>query len=351
MTIALTKRGLSRWGQSIALLCLTFPALAQTQTATPSVQELVKKYLARTEEYSAAFKNLSAEETKYIENYEADGTLKNYRTIISELLVYQPTVAGIIPAEYRSVRSVNGKPLPDAEKRALKMFEDIGKAKSARDEWDRVFKEWSKYDQGQSWWGFTINQGIALKSSLPYFVFGLLGQEEVAGRKTYVVYYRQIAPSPNYTGPTYLVNDIRKFDAYRQYPVLFVGKLWLDVETQRLHREERAMVVYLPTEKLGFTTHEQLRAILTSGQAGDLLTLMPVRWQFTYQASELGILMPKTIEINLYHHFYQPKITTETATGLGLPELRIGHRTRYDYGAFKRFDVTTEETKREIIKP
>ncbi len=331
----------------VACLCFTMVARASAQTVAPSVQEIIRNYLVRTEEYSVAFKNLSAEETKYIENYEADGTLKNYRTIVSELLVYQPTKSEIAPAEYRSVRSVNGKPLPDAEKRALKMFEDIGKARSVRDEWDRVFKEWSKYDQGQSWWGFTINQGIALKSSLPYFAFGLLGQEEIAGRKTNVVFYRQVAPSPNYTGPTYLVNDIRKFDAYRHYPVLFIGKLWLDAETQQLHREERVMVIYVPTEKLGYTTHGQLREILMSGKASDLLVLTPARWQFTYQASEFDILMPKTIEINLFNHFYQPK----SETGLGAPELRLGHRTRYDYGAFKRFDVSSDESKREIIKP
>ena len=329
----------------LIISCVLTNALAQT--ATPSVQELIKKYLARAEEYSATFKNLSAEETKYIENYEADGTLKNYRTIVSELLVYQAAKAEIAPSEYRSVFSVDGKPLPNAEKRALKMFEDITKAKSVNDEWERVRKEWAKYDQGQTWWGFTINQGIALKSSLAYFVFALLGEEEVAGRKSYVVFYRQVAPSPNYTGPTYLVNDIRKFDAYRNWPVLFVGKLWLDAETYQLHHEERAMVIYLPTEKLGFTTHAQLREILSGARANELLKLFPARWRLTYQASEFGIMTPKQIEISYYNHFYQPK----TETGLGTPELRLGHRTRYDYGAFKRFDVSAEETKREIIKP
>ena len=324
-----------------------FSAFAQAQTATPNVQELVRKYLTRTEEYSTAFKNLSAEETKYIENYEADGTLKNYRTIVSELLVYQAAKAEIAPAEYRSVRSVDSKPLPNAEKRALKMFEDITKAKSVNDEWDRVFKEWSKYDQGQAWWGFTINQGVALKSSLAYFVFALLGEEEIAGRKSYVVFYRQVAPSPNYTGPTYLVDNIRKLDAYRNLPVLFVGKLWLDAETYQLHREERAMVIYLPTAKLGYTTHAQLREILSGARANELDKLFPARWRLIYQASEFGIMTPKQIEISFYHHFYQPK----TEAGLGIPELRLGHRTRYDYGAFKRFDVTSEETKREVIKP
>ncbi len=328
-------------------LCLVIAPWASAQTAQPSVQELVRKYLVRAEEYGAAFKNLSAEETKYIENHEADGTLKNYRTIVSELLVYQALTEGVVPAEYRSVRSVDGKLLPSAEKRALKMFEDITKAKSANDEWERVRKEWSKYDQGQTWWGFTINLGIALKSSLPYFVFARLGEELIAGRKTHIVFYRQVAPSPHYTGPTYLVNTIRKFDDYRQGPVFFVGKLWLDAETCQLHREERAMVVYLPTEKLGFSTYEQLREILTGGRANELHKLFPARWLLTYQPSEFGIMTPKQIEISFYSHVYRQK----TATGFDPPELRLGHRTRYDYSAFKRFDVSAEESKREVIKP
>ena len=321
---------------------------AQTPILTPKLDEIITKYLARTDEYSAAFKNLTAEETKEIAVYEADGTLKSHRSIVSELLVYQPTATTgqNWTAEYRSVRSVDSQPLPDAEKRAVKLFEQIAKAKSSYDEWERVRKEWAKYDIGQSWWGFTINQGVAVKASRSYYGFALLGTEEQAGRKVLIVYYRQLAPSPNYTGPIYLINNIRLPAALRSLPPLFVGKLWLDAETYQIWREERAMVIYPPNEKFAYGSYQQMRDVLASPAAGQLTALMLARWKLSYQPSEFGILTPREIEISFYNHFRQEK----TETGLGKPELLLGHQTRYLYSSFKRFNVTGEETKREIIK-
>jgi hypothetical protein len=338
---------LKRCLSGVALLGLIFLPLVYAQTVTPTAQTLITKYLTRADEYSATFKNLTTEETKYIEDFDADGKLKKQRTIVSELLVYQPMRGDSIPAEYRSVRSVDGKPLPDPEKRALKMFDDIAKAGSVNDEWERVRKEWAKYDGEYTWWGFTINQAVALRGSRDYCVFALLGQEEIAGRKTHVVFYRQVAPSPSYTGPTYLVNSIRKFDRYRDYPALFVGKLWLDAETFQLHREERAMGIYAPNEKVNFVTYGQLRDLLSSPRASEFNNLVVARWRLAYQPSEFGIMTPKEIEISFYDQFRQEK----TAAGSAAPELRLGHRTRYTYGSFKRFTVTGEETKKEIIKP
>ncbi|MEO7192111.1 MAG: hypothetical protein ABI051_13750 [Vicinamibacterales bacterium] len=95
------------------------------------LDRFVTRFLATTEEYQKAFRNLVAEETLTIEVYRASGELEKRRQIVSDLLVYHSSRDGSdATTECRDVRSVDGKAVAKHGERALKLFVNASKADS-----------------------------------------------------------------------------------------------------------------------------------------------------------------------------------------------------------------------------
>src|SRR5690349_10436969 len=90
--------------------------------AQTDAETWLARHLAEATKYEDIFKNLMAEETKLMEVFDATGQLRQKRTVISDLLVYQSARDDNLIAEYRNVRSVDGAAIPDYEERAADLF-------------------------------------------------------------------------------------------------------------------------------------------------------------------------------------------------------------------------------------
>ena len=94
-----------------------------------------------------AFLNLVAEETKVIETFDSSGRLNKRHEIVSDLLVYQsPRSSGEQRNELRDVRSVDGKPVNNRDKRILDLIRQAAKTDSVEKELARIARESQRYD-------------------------------------------------------------------------------------------------------------------------------------------------------------------------------------------------------------
>ena len=90
----------------------------------------------------------------------------------------------------------------------------------------------------------------------------------------------------------------------------FRGRLWLDAETAQLRREVREMMLRLPS-----LTHP----------------LVLYRFDLEYADSRFGFLTPRRIVVTIY---------SRGRTGADKkPELLLGGKVTFEYGAFSRFAV------------
>ncbi len=237
----------------------------------------------QTQKYDAEFKNLLADEIKTFETFDRDGDVKKRTVIESNFIVLQSEKSADSTAEYRSVTKVNGETVGDVERRNADLFEQISKAKSAREELEKIQKESSRYDKNLEISGFTLLQSPVLDDALrPFFEFSMLGRENVGGREVFVVGYRQTKQSPNI-----LINqknssdkglnlnlEVDLPDSFKKSEVFLRGKLWIDAETFQIWREEREVAA----------TKDSSAVVLQ-------------RSEFEYQPSDFGILVPKQISL------------------------------------------------------
>ena len=172
---------------------------------------------------------------------------------------------------------------------------------------DRVSnEEQRRYDLGYQVTGFTLHQALALRSLCrPQFHFEIAGREGTTP-KLLVVSYQQIGPcrEVGYTIP--LPRDLRDGEFRHR------GRLWLDVTTAQLWREERELWV---RPKAG-------------GQEFRL-----IRSEYEYAPSNFDLLLPRRIRMDISDH--ARRVRGRTAY------LDLGGRITMSYGAFSRFDVST----------
>ncbi len=268
----------------VALFCL-FSALgvsAQTTAAAtpaPDLPTIISEAAKQSENYRLAFKNLIAVETKTSNNYDKNGVLKNSKIIESDFLVYQSAKDADSIAELRNVTKVNGKAVPDSQKRSDALFTELQKSSTLRKELEKIENESSKYDDTIEISGVTLSQAVALKDKFrPYFDFSLAGTEKSADGDVYVVNYLQTKKSPfillnskdknldesldfNFSLP----GSLKKKDAFLR------GKLWIDARTFCVRREEREL----------FVQPENPVVLLSTN--------------FAYQPGDYDIMVPKSI--------------------------------------------------------
>ncbi len=302
----------------LALICsFCFPIKAQVDAET-----WLARHQVEATKYEDTFKNLMAEETKLMEVFDLNGQLRQKRTVIADLLVYQSARDDNLIAEYRNVRNVDGAPIPNYEERATDLFEVLTKMKSLRNEMAKLNDDWLKYDIGRRFWGYTVTQGRLFKA-LRAAVRGLIaGRETINDRDTVIVVFEQLAQSRAVWGadPEEVLNDIPGLRNRVNVRTRYRGKLWLDKETGQLWKQE----VELVADYVNFAQPQVM-----------------IRWEQEYQPSDLGILTPKKF---VFSWFSNMRNRETSAAQLGLTS-----RTTYSYGKFRRFDVSSEESKKELI--
>ena len=268
----------------LVLLCVGL-FTAQTAEVTVNLTEILQNANLQTQKYEAEFKNLLAAETKTFETFDREGNVKKRTVIESNFIVLQSekNTNGSVTAEYRSVTKVDGKEVGDVEKRNADLFEQIAKAKSVKEELERIQKESSRYDKNIEISGFTLLQAPVLDDVLrPFFEFSMLDREVIGGREVFVVSYRQTKQSPNILINQKNFNNqglILSFeadlpDSFKKSDVFLRGKLWIDAETFQIWREERELTA-----------------------AKDSNNFVLQRSDFEYQPSDFGILVPKQISL------------------------------------------------------
>lgn len=305
------------------VFCLALRATRAQQTSSPlppnppaptqaDIEQVLTQFMARADEYEAAFKNLMAEETKIIEAFQSSGELAKQRRIISDLIVYQSPRDSQETAEYRNARVVDGKPVEKRDERALKLLIGAAQADSIEKELRRINQESRQYEFNFHYSGFTINQGWPLRKWRDFYRFELIGQEPIAGQDAVVLRYQQTKLIPEAKSKFSLPSE------FTERQVLQRGRLWLDLRTSQLWREEKEWTVRHPS-------------------VAEPLVL--IRQEMTYAPSSFGILVPQHFVFNSFLHFRHRKKEP--------PVFLLGGRTTYTYGVFKRFDVTGEESDKK----
>jgi hypothetical protein len=270
------------------------------------LKQLVRQASLSVSEYKARFKDLTADEDQKVEEYDGEGKLKRQRRIASDLVVYQSQLDPTQMVEYRDVKSVDGIAIKKREARLVSILNKSVKADSVKKELDRIYRESRRYDLEHSFYGMTLNQGLPLgENAREAFQFKFAGREQIDGHDVIVLEYQQVSQTPDIT-----FNLSSLPPALKGAEGFYRGRLWLDVETARLRREVREMTLRLPS-----LSHP----------------LVLFRFDLDYADSHFGFLTPRRITVTTY---------SRGRTGADQkPELLLGGKVTFEYGAFSRFAV------------
>ncbi len=255
-------------------------------TPPPTLDTILSESQKQTDFYRETFKNLLAEELKTFEEFDKKGNSDKKSTVKSSFLVYQSGKNSKTTAELRNVLEVNGKLIPDSQKRGEEFLAELDKQTTLESELKKLEKESSKYDNSWTVYGLTLNEAVALAPNLrPVFDFKLLGTESYQGNEVYVVSYQQTKKSPNISVDNkdlspdefYLSFGLNLPGELKKEGVFLRGKLWIDAKTFQIWREEQE---------------------LTAQVSQPIVILSTI---FEYQTSDYGILVPKNIALTIFN--------------------------------------------------
>lgn len=261
--------------------------VVSAQNPTVPLETVLNEAQKQSENYREAFKNLLADELKTFEDFDKRGESDGKTVVKSSFLVYQSGKDAKATAELRNVLEVNGKPIPDSQKRGEEFLAELDKQTTLESQLKKLEKEGSKYDKSWQVYGLTLNQAVALAPNLrSVFDFQLIGTETFQGAEVFVVSYQQKTKSPNIainekdkSKPGELAvnfnldipGDLKKQDVFLR------GKLWIDAKTFQIRREERELTARTNDPVMIFSSI------------------------FEYQPSDFGILVPKTISMTVFN--------------------------------------------------
>jgi hypothetical protein len=277
------------------------------QAPTPAeIVQWISRYKATGAEYEKVFLNLVAEETKVIEILDSSDRVKKRREIVSDLLVWQPSrTSQGQTAEYRDVRSVDGKPVKNRDKRMLDLIRQAGKTDSIEKELARIVGEGTRYDRDCSVDNTTIYSGsFTLRDHVR---FEWVGRDQIGGSEVVIIDYREVG-STVVTMPSY-------WKGMGLSAIFARGRLWLDATTSQLRQERFEVVGVHPA-------------------ASEPLTLFRVKRENIQRDDSLGILTPKRIVVDFFDDLKTQKNKAPVFGGVC--------RTTLTYGSFRRFGATAQ---------
>lgn len=310
-------------------------AAAKPPAFSESTRDFLQRASNEVEYYIMRFADLTADEAREMETFDAAGHSRLKRTMRSAVVVYRLRSEPWLVIEFRDVTALDGKEIKGHSERAAKMWTEIAKARNAQEEVKLIRLDSERYDIGLQATGFTLYEGLPLRQQCAgAFVFAEAAPEQENARTLRVFNYAQTKPCEVIT---------YHFELPRQYAeakIVHTGQLRIDAETAQIVREERS--VYLGDFKGPRAAHVVLG----------------------YTASAFGLLLPKVITIELFgipdqslNATYTPSTTRATHSGAAvigpaptsLPEALasanfvLRARMVQTYGAFTRFEVSTAE--------
>lgn len=247
------------------------------------VEFIIAEAAKRSTEYIEAFRNLLAVETKTFEVFDKSGAVKKRRSVTSNFIAYQLSKSDGEIVEYRHVIAVDGRPLENAEARAQDFFEKIVDSESSAKELERIRKESLRFDDEIQINGLTLYQAVPLQPSVrDSLEIGLDRIEAYAGRRVYIISYRQKEPSPairvnqndNVMRSRAALDYELGISSKKPLNARIRGTFWIDTETFQIWREVRELTVR-PDEFVDDVVAE--------------------RTEFTYRSSEFSVLTPSSI--------------------------------------------------------
>ena len=283
-----------------------------TVPSAAEVDQIVARVLESSAAYRKTFRNLTAEETKDLEQFDKSGRVNKRRRIVGDLLVYQ-AARGADPVEYRDVREVDGQPVKQRSERALTLLQRAMSAASLERELQVIGRESQRYDFNYHVSGLTINQGSLGPMFRSEYRVDWVGREQLDGHDVVVLDYRLTAPMP-LSSPFLAGLDKGLFPNFGANAADIRARIWADATTFQLRRDRWQIVALNPAlpDALIFLNRES-----------------------TYGDSRFGILTPRRI---LYDFHGRTGGTKQK------PSITLTARMTFTYDAFRRFDVATEET-------
>lgn len=271
--------------------------------------------------YSEAFKNLLAEETKVFETFDKNGGKKVKRTVGSTFIVYGLQNADGQIVEFRNVTAVDGKLVGGTENRTQSFFEKVSSAGNSSRERQQLAEESLRYDPEIKIDGLTLFQAVPLMEKVrPALEFTRMPDQTVDGRKLIVLAYKQVKPTPAIRILTEnrgsLPEAPMEFDLdLKIEPVgteRLQGTFWIDAETFQTRREIRELVAQ---------------------PANFPAPVVISKTEFSYADSIFDILTPATIVYTDYN--------LDKKKHVSVPDLRV----TFTYSKFSRADVEVKSAE------
>lgn len=295
-----------------ALFMFGLNSFAQT---APTLETILSEAQKQSENYRQIFRDLLAEETKTFTEFDRAGNIDKKVVVRSNFLVYQAEKDTTKTVELRNVYEVDGKIVPDGQKRSDEFLAELEKEKTLESRLKKIQKESGRFDKTWEIDGLTINEAVTIQPRLqPSFEYKLLGTENINGNEVYILGYQQTKQTPYVTvngkGATSdAANDfqvdipgsLKKNDKFLR------GKIWVDAKTFQVWREERELIV----------------------QTSEPVVLLNTI--FVYQTSDYGILVPKNITLTSYD-------LNKRKGGNGFEAIKDS-TVNFEYGKFRQANV------------
>jgi hypothetical protein len=306
------------YGALVLILCSLSLA---AQTPQIQTEEILTNASQQAANYSEAFKNLLAEETKVFEAFDKSGGKKIKRTVRSTFIVYGLQNADGQIVEFRNVITVDGKPIGGAENRAQSFFEKVASAGNSARERQQLVDESLRYDPEIKLDGFTLFQAIPLAVNIrPALEFTRLPDETLDGRKVIVIAYKQIKPSSAIRTST----DVG--DRSAETAMAFD----LDLKIEPAGTERLRGTFWIDAET--FQTRREIRE-LTAQPENFPASIVISKTELSYTDSLFSILTPATIVYTDYH--------LDKKNRVSIPDLRV----TFTYSKFSRADVEVKSAE------
>ena len=270
--------------------------------------------------YNQIFRDLTATETRATELFERGGEPDGQRVTMADLIVYQSRFDERTIYECRLFTSIDGKAVNVSEQALRNFFEKATRVKALEQE-RALFREKNKeHAYHYYFYHRTLNPAwMAQPEWRDRLEFSLAGREQIEGRETVVVVFRQKEAAP------IEANDLARRQLrgdFKNGLLRWHGRLWVDVTTGHLWR----------IEKEGVLEYADTPTPLV--MMGEVLEFMP---------SAYGIHVPKRFVADWNFHAWRAKDG----------QRRLARRVRFTdkYSAFRRFATSGQERNhKEIVK-
>jgi hypothetical protein len=275
--------------------------------APAEIDALVTRVVDAAREYKNTFLNLVVEETRLTELFDESGRLDKRRAVVSDLIVYTSHDSRST-AEYRDVRSVDGKPVAKRNTRALELLTRAPQSTSVEKELDLINRESQRYDLEFKFFGFTINQaGLELQTREKYRIdWG--GRDQIGGHDVLILDYQDMTRDKTRMNAAFYTHSGFSSSFYS-------CRLWIDAASAQLRRSR--------CELEGI--HPELTEPVTI-----------FRTESAYTESRFGILVPERAVYEWYETAEQKKNQP--------PKYFRRARATSTLGVFRQFEVETQQT-------